>query len=315
HQSRAVWRSYPAFLALSLHLVVASPVVAVPAPAESEREGEGLLKSDDDSARREAESVDALDVAEVDSHRSGSAPLLLPSDQPLDRYRSPFDALLERAIAESSVRVRYPWRRSKFQLSLQGGLPVLFNQFESSRLGLLAAFPQDDLLWELGLSRVWVSESVSSELLAQTPYRQAGRPERVELSFGVTFPLAEGVVTLQTSFLPAAQLLLTAHGQLRQLIYFSQPEDADFTASFRRLLSTRLNNEELEALEGARPAGMLIDQRRYQLDVGLGLSLYFQSGFFLAQRFLLGTPVGEARGAESALRLITEAQLLFGLAI
>lgn len=223
-------------------------------------------------------------------------------EDPLSPYRAPFGVLVERSIGSTSRPVAFNWRRTRVQVAATGDFLHELNNFNSLRAGGAARFPSGGLLYELGLSHVWVWDTPSSELLALTPYRQPGRPRRLEIDFNVGIPLAEGVVTARTRFLPSVEMVLTAWVGLRYALYprgFRGLKTGEVAAA---LLAPQLTEEELENLEGERLDAMQIDPGRYQTMIGLGDELYLKQGVFVSPRVLLAVPV---------LAPVTETELLF----
>ncbi len=222
----------------------------------------------------------------------GSAePLEHVPDKTLETYRTPINVLTERAIGKTSRPVRYDWRRDTLQMGLMGGLPAELNNYDSLKAGFFVRFPVSNALLEVGLSHVWVSASQSSRNLALTPYRQPGRPERYELDFTYSYPLAEGIITAFPAFMPSTQLVLSAHVQFRYLIYPSAFEDLEWTETLKALVRGSLSSAEIENLESERLPAMTVDPARYAALAGLGNDLYFQSGFFFSHKVLLATPL------------------------
>ncbi len=227
----------------------------------------------------------------------------LQPDESLSRHRTVFEALTERAIGRTSRRVRYDWRRGAVQVGATGGLPAELNNFDSLRAGGVVRYPTGGVLLGLGVSYVWVSGSESTDLLALTPYRQPGRPDRLELDFSLAYPLAEGVVTAVPRFLPSTELVLNAYGHFRYLVYPGGFADLGLADTLKAIVSGSLSDDEVENLEDERLPGMEIDRGRYALLFGLGGDLYFQSGFFITQKILIAVPV---------LRFLTDTRLGYG---
>ena len=235
-------------------------------------------------------------------------------DAALNRYRTPFDVLTERAIGRTSRRVRFDWRRSNVHLGAIGALPAELNNFDSLSAGGLVRVPYDGLILAASFSRVWVDGSVSTERLALTPYRQPARPDRYELDFAVAYPLAEGIVTAVPYLVPATQLVLNAHAHFRYLVYPGAFEDLGFKDTLKAIVSGSLSEREVANLEGERLPGMEIDPGRYGLLVGLGNDLYLQSGFFFAYEMLVAVPL-LAGMTESELGFWFEMTLTLGVAL
>ena len=224
-------------------------------------------------------------------------------DRSLSRFRLSFDTLTERAIGRTSRRVRFDWRRSPLQIGALAALPAELNNYDSLRAGAFLRLPSADLLFELGLSYVWVSSSLSSEHLALTPYRQPGRSDRFELDLSLAYPIAEGVVTAFPRFFPSTQLVLNAYAQFRYLLYPGAFSGLSLEESLKAILSGSFSDAELENLEEERLPAMEIDPGRYSLLSGLGNDLYFQSGFFISHRLLIALPM---------LRFMTKTKLGYG---
>jgi hypothetical protein len=233
-------------------------------------------------------------------------------DRALERYRTPLDKLVERAIGQASRRSRYAWREDRVQLGLYGGLPAELNNYETLRGGAFVRVPVGDILigMEAGYARVRSSES--AEKIALTPYRQPGRPSRFELDFNLAWPLAEGVVTLAPAFLPSAQLVLNLQGDLRYFIYPDGFTDMEPGQVLRALPRAALTQRERANLDAARLPGMALDPARVQALAGLGVDLYFGSGFFFAQRALVALPLFSV-AAGSLMHFGLELDLAVGL--
>lgn len=246
-----------------------------------------------------------LALAAADARAQTPAPPTdAPPDEPLREHRTVFDALTERAIGLTSRRVRYDWRRDDVQIAAQVGLPVEFNNFNSLRAGGRFRFPSGDFLLELGVAYVWVFGTESTERLALTPLRQPGRPDRLELDFGLAYPLAEGVVTAFTGWVPSTELVLNAHAQVRYLLHPGAYTDLSFTETLQAIFDPELADFEVENLEDDRLPAMEVDRARYTFLAGLGVDLYFQSGLFVTWRTLVATPM---------LSFLADTELLWGL--
>lgn len=252
------------------------------------------------------------------SDPQGSDPQGTPSTGPdgddLERYRARFDVLADRAIGTTSRPVEFNWRRSPAQLALTGSYLSELNNFNSMRAGAAVRLPTGGVLMELGLSYAAVWHSPSSRLLALTPYRQPGRPDRMELDVVLGLPLAEGIVTTAPSFFPAVQLVFNAYAGLRYLIYptgFAQMRPGEVTSA---ILSPLLTEIELENLERSRLSSMQLDLGRYGLMFGLGNDLYFKQGLFLSPRLLLAIPL-LAPATQTELLMWADFSLSIGVAL
>lgn len=212
-------------------------------------------------------------------------------DTSINAYRSSYDALTERAIGRASRAVRFDWRRGTLQAGIIGGLPVELNNFDALRAGLFVRLPTERLMFEWALSWVFVSGSEATDSLALTPYRQAARPDHLELDFSVGYPIAEGVITPVPGALPAAQLVLKAEGQFRYLIYPTAWSGLTFLEGLRAVFRGRLEEQELNNLEDIREPGMEIDPARYSLWGGFSTDIFFQSGLFFSQKVIVAIPL------------------------
>lgn len=234
---------------------------------------------------------------------------------PLSPYRAPFDVLSERYIGSASQPVEYNWRRSKVQLAATGSHPFELNNFNSLRAGGMVRVPQNRLLIEGTLSKVWVWDSPSSERLALTPYRQPSRPPRLELDILAAFPVAEGVVTTYPRLFPAVQLTFNAYGGLRYLVY---PKGFDRDMKAREivgaLVSPTITEAELSNLEETRLDAMQVDPARYGVFVGIGNDIYFRQGLFISPRALFALPV-LAPVTETEMYFQADLSLVIGVAL
>ena len=232
-----------------------------------------------------------------------TAPVDRKPDQTLLRHRTAFDVLTERTIGRTSRRVRFDWRRSTVHFGATGALPAELNNFESLRAGGFVRFPGAGMLFEASASYVWVRGTESTERLALTPYRQPGRPNRLELDFSGALPLAEGLVTALPRLVPAAELVLNAHAHFRYRIYPRGYADMGLRDALKAVVSGSLSDAEQENLESQRLPGMEIDPARYDLLAGLGTDVYFQSGLFFSHKMLVAVPL---------LQFINDTKLGFG---
>jgi hypothetical protein len=222
-------------------------------------------------------------------------------DDPLSEHRLPFDVLAERTIGTTSRPVEFNWRRTQAHVAVAGDHLFELNNFDSYRAGARARFPSRNLLYEVGLGYVFVLDTTSSRQLALTPYRQPGRPERLELDLMVGIPLAEGVVTTAPRWFPAAELVFSAYAGLRYSAWPGSQAGMRFRDKVTGLLSPTLGRKELENLETRRLQAMAIDPTRYTVMVGLGNDIYFRQGVFVAPRVLMSLPVISAFQTNSLL--------------
>ena len=249
----------------------AGPAASVSAPA-AEQDGEGEAEGDDDE------------------------PTL---DDTLSRYRTPFGVLLERTIGTTSRPVEFDWRRTTAHVAAMGNHLFELNNFNSLRAGGLLRAPTGGAIFELGVSYVWVWDTPSSELLAYTPYRQPGRPPRLEVDLTLGYPLAEGVVTVAPRFFPAVEMVFSAYAGLRYLWYPGSMKGKKFRERAAAIFSPAITDSELDVLDERRLDAMQVDTGRYGLMVGVGDDLYFRQGVFIAPRLMMAVPVmAPASGTE-----------------
>ena len=199
--------------------------------------------------------------------------------------------LAERTIGSTSRPVAFDWRDTHIQVGGTASFLAELNNFDSARFGGHLRFPGEKMIFEVELSWVNVWETSSSRLLELTPYRQAGRPSRVELGLGAAIPLAEGTVTLAPRLLPAAELVVNGYVELRYLFHPYGFTDMGVKDVAKAILTPQLNDDELANLERVRPGGMQLDPARYEMMLGIGDDLYFDGGFFLSPRVMVALPL------------------------
>jgi hypothetical protein len=230
----------------------------------------------------------------------------------LSRYRTPFGVLVERTIGTTSRPVEFDWRRTTVHVAASGDHLFELNNFNSLRAGGLVRSPAGGGIVELGLGWVWVWDTPSSEQLAYTPYRQPGRPERLELELNLGYPLAEGVVTVAPRFFPAVEMVFTAYAGLGYHIYPGTMKGKRPREFATAIFSPMLTESELELLEERRLDAMQVDTGRYGLFLGVGDELYFRQGVFVAPRVMFAVPVlAPASGSE----LLFQADLSLNLGV
>ena len=225
-----------------------------------------------------------------------------PVEDPLSRYRTPFGVLMDRAVGSASMPVEYNWRRTTAQVGAMGDFLFELNNFNSARAGAMGRFPSGGLIYEVALSRVWVWDTPSSRLLAYTPYRQPGRPERFEADFNVGIPIAEGVVTARTRFVPTVQMVLNAYAGIHYCFYPFSFDGMKAREVAGALLSPALSEDEINQMEDRRLSAMEVDPQRYTVMAGIGNDLYLKQGVFLSPRVMFNVPL---------LAVATESDLLF----
>ncbi len=235
-------------------------------------------------------------------------------DDDLSSYRTRFDVLADRAIGTTSVPVEFNWRRSPLHLAATGSYLVELNNFNSMRAGALARVPTGKVLLEFGATYAATWDSPSSRLLAFVPYRQPGRPNRLELDAAVGFPLAEGVATTAPRWFPAVQLVLDGYAGFRYIVYPTGFADMRVGEVIEATLSPRLTDTEIDNLDDARLDAMQVDLGRYNLYVGLGTDVYFKPGLFVSPRVNVAVPI-LAAATETDLLVWADWSLAVGFAL
>lgn len=209
----------------------------------------------------------------------------------LKSHRTAFEALSERFIGVASRAVRYDWRRANFEVAVTGSQLLELNNFNSARIGASLRAPVVGLMLELAITYVHTWGSAATDQLSRTPYRQAGRPSRLEADLMLGYALAEGVTTPKFGFIPATELVFLVNAGFRYRYYPHQFDNMPGDQALGAFFSARLTDKEVENLEYARLPGMGIDRTRYELLLGFSLALYFQNGVFLAPRIMFAPPL------------------------
>ena len=236
------------------------------------------------------------------------------SEDSLQRYRTPFPVLTERVLGTASRPIEFDWRRTRVHLGAAGSELFELNNFDSLRAGGVVRIPSNNLLYEVGVGWVFVQDTVGSELLALTPYRQPGRPRRVALDFNIGIPLAEGVVTTAPRWFPAVELVFSGYAGLRYAWYPGAGEDLRFRDRVSAAVNPRVTKPERQNLDAARPDAMRVDPGRYTPMVGFGNDIYFRQGIFVNPRASLAVPV-LAPISNTSLRWWGEFTLCVGVAL
>ncbi len=241
-------------------------------------------------------------------------PELPPADDVLTPYRLPFDKLVERTIGTTSVPVAFDWRESRVQFA--GNLTYLaeLNNFNGMRGGGLVRVPAGGTIFEIGVNYAETWESPTSRLLALTPYRQPGHPDRLEVDLTFGIPLAEGVVTAAPKFFPASQLVFNAYGGLRYILYPTGFAGLTRTQVLESVIAPTMSTEEVDNLDDARLPGMKVDPGRYGVMLGFGTDLYFKTGFFVSPRFMLAVPL-LSPATQTELYMWADLSLAIGVAL
>jgi len=260
-----------------------------------------------------AEDPDASDDGSESSSEDDEAPAEPELDDELSRHRVAFPVLAEQAIGAASKSVEFNWRHATAMVAATGSHYFELNNFDSLRAGGVARVPYDKFILELGGAWVWVWDTPSSRQLALTPYRQPGRPARIELDLTVGFPVAEGVVTTFPRLFPAVELVFSPYAGLRYVLYPTAFQGMKAREIAGAVVSPTLTDDELENLEEVRLDAMEVDPARYGILVGFGNEIYFKQGVFVMPRVMFAVPVF-APVTESDLRFWADLSLTIGVA-
>lgn len=233
----------------------------------------------------------AGEATDDDGTEKTPAPVSEQVADTMEGVKAPVDVLAERMIGSASRAVRFDWRAKSFGVGVTGGELLELNNFNSRRIGVSLRRPFGGLMGEADLVWVETRATPGSRKLALTPYRQVGRPSRLELDVNVGYPLAEGVATARPGFFPATELVFSARGGVRYLYYPGALSDVKFRKALGGLFSPTLLKAEREYLEARRPGGMQVDRARYNVLVGLGVDVYFHAGGYLAPRAMVALPL------------------------
>ena len=212
-------------------------------------------------------------------------------DTTIDRYRTPFEVLAESTIGVASRSVLFDWRKATVGFGVVTSALLELNNFYSMRVGGFVRIPTGNLTAELAVTRVITWGSDSSEKLSLTPYRQSGRPSRIEFDINLAYALLEGVGTPRLGLIPTAELVFSVNVGFRYLYYPGALGTANAGQVLEAIFAPKLQEREIVYLERERLPGMQIDRGRYGLMAGFSLDLYFRTGIFLEPKVMLGLPV------------------------
>jgi hypothetical protein len=223
---------------------------------------------------------------------------LTATPEDLPTTRTPLPLLQERFVGVASRATRFDWRNTTAMVGVIGSELIERNNFASLRLGIVGRKAVGDLVVEGAVTWADSFSTTSSTLIALTPYRQAGRPARAELEVNVAWPLAEAVTTASPWFVPPAEVVVSAIGGARYLLYpqlfFAErppsglPPGFDTAAS---ILSPIVTDSDVLVLEQGAAPGMAIDRARVQVLTGIATDVYFRPGIFVSPRALLALPL------------------------
>jgi hypothetical protein len=167
---------------------------------------------------------------------------------------------------------------------------------------------------DVAVNYVWSWSTPSSDLLALTPYRQAGRPSRFEVDLNVGYAIAEGVVTPATNWVPPAEVVLSATAGLRYVVYPEGFAGMSLQDAAFALASPQLSATEIANLEDSRLPGMQVDLARTNVLAGFTVDVYLQPGVYLTPRLLVNLPfAGFVNGSQLGFWWETSVALGFAL--
>jgi len=219
-------------------------------------------------------------------------PARVVDETTLEDHRTPLQALNEHFLGSASRPVRFDWRRANVAVVVRVNDVIERNSFGQWQVGVMARKAFGDILLDGGLNAFFAYETPSSQQLALTPFRQAGRPDHFQLEANVGYAVAEGVVTPVLGFLPPAELVLVGWAGARYLVYVeSFTGGGSFTDVAASLVSPQLSEGEIIRLENSGPSGMQIDRARLHALVGASLDIYLQPGVVVAPRAMVAVPL------------------------
>lgn len=237
-----------------------------------------------------------------------------PLDDTLAKHRARFDVLADRTIGTATRPVEYDWRRDTVQLAISGSHLFELNTFNSMRGGVMARLPSRRLVAEFGVNYVRTWNSTSSRVLALTPFRQSGRPSRLEVDFTVGLPVAEGVVTTLPRWFPSMQMVFNTYAGVRYALYPTAFKGLNTREVGQAIFAPGLSQMEIDNLDDARLAAMAVDAGRYSVMVGVGTDLYFKQGIFLSPRVMFAIPL-LAPASDSQLLFWSDFSLAVGISL
>ena len=150
-------------------------------------------------------------------------------------------------------------------------------------------------------------------MLALTPYRQPGRPNRAELDIQLALPLAEGVVTTFPKIFPAVQMVFNAYTGVRYVFYPTGFQGLKVGQIAGAVINPTLTQTEIDNLDDNRLTSMATDPGRYGVMLGMGNDIYFKQGVYVSPRFMLAVPI-LAPASQTNLLLWADFTLAVGMA-
>ena len=287
------------------------------APEEEAPEEEEAGPEEEAPGPEEAPAPEEAPEEEAPGPEEAPAPEEAPdpaSDDALAPHRVDLDVLMDRTIGTASRPLVFDWRESRIQLGASGHFLVELNLFDNARVGGVVRVPTGGTLLEVGVAAGLSGDTVGSRQVALTPFRQPGRPDRVELDVLWGIPLAEGIVTAATRFVPATHLVLQGYLGVRYRVYPTGFGGLRPGQVLGAVVNPRLSEAELENLEGVRLGAMDVDAGRYDLVAGVGTDVYLAQGIFLSPRLLFHVPV-LAPASDTQLLFWMDAGLVLGVAL
>jgi hypothetical protein len=209
--------------------------------------------------------------------------LKIPGDIELSTAEGPvpFPALSRIVLGEVSKPVVFDWRRASLGWGLDLGQPIELNNFQSKRIAIKSYYPSDSSIFGIGINWVKVTSTRSSLEVGKTPYRQKGRLTRFELEFSGFVPLFEAVTTPIWNWIPDTEFAFGPAGDLRFLHYPGMWKKANIGQVLKSLVAPKLSSREKELLASKRHSGMLLDDNKLDLLLGLQTFVFFSSGVFI----------------------------------
>lgn len=198
--------------------------------------------------------------------------------------------LARRAIAIGSKPSIFHWRESPLLVEIEYGQKIEFNNYDSAAYGVKFRIPLDNSNFVLGLKKITVSPTPASEGIARTPYTQPGRPTHYELQPGFDIALVEGIGNQYFSIIPPMQIVVRGQLCLNYLIYPNAHKGIGTGKLMKLLLDPKLQEKEKENLRKDIPAGMELDDSRFDILFGFGIDAFTKSGLFINFDALYGFP-------------------------
>ena len=226
---------------------------------------------------------------------------------PIERFSKTVTELQKVAVGMSERGSVYPWHTKTMGAVAGYGSSVEFNNYDSQQSSLQLIFPlATGSMYHLGFERVFVTSTAASDQLAHTPYRQSGRPDRWVLSHKYSMALFEGIGGHLIDYLDTMQFVLFASARWR-LNWYQQMFGS--SQLIRSMLAPRLEGDELVRVQEDAPAGMLVDERKWDLLASLDLVVFTHRGLMAIGSFAWGQPLGKM---ENGISDFWEAQLGVG---